>query len=92
MKLEDFVSGKIYVLIFQDKVKIIGRFHFIQFQDSEECKLHFFDYLHYVNGFEVFRSNCVYQVNYDYTLEEIRAATIEEKLLLVKFEIENDCI
>lgn len=92
MRVEDFVIGKIYSIAYGPNKRIIGRYHFIQFQDSDSCGIHFFDYLHYYDNFEVFRLNCVYQINYNYTLEEIRPATTDEKLLLIKFEIENDCI
>ncbi len=81
MELE---QGKIYFIDF-DGVQIVGRF----FLEST-TNYTFYDYLHYWNGYESFKSNKPYCVKHG--IKEIRRATMPEKQNLLRFELEHDCI
>ena len=76
--------GKIYFIDYGGTT-VVGRF-----LKSEITSYHFFDYLHYWNGFEQFHKNKPYCVHTG--IKEIRRASDAEKMNLVRFELEHDCI
>tara|TARA_R110000737_G_scaffold245838_1_gene256366 strand:- start:2530 stop:2784 length:255 start_codon:yes stop_codon:yes gene_type:complete len=76
--------GKIYFLDYEG-VEIVGRF-----LKNETTQYIFFDFLHYWSGYEAFRQNkpyCIYS-----GIKNIRPASDAEKMNLVRFEIEHNCI
>ena len=78
-------QGKIYYLDYGGNTQIIGRF-----KNDETTRYVFFDLLHYWNGFESFRQNEPYCIHNG--IENIRCASDSEKMNLVRFEIEYNCI
>lgn len=78
-------QGKIYYLDYGSNTQIIGRF-----KDSDFMNHNFYDLLHYWNGYESFRKGAQYCVKSG--LENIRPASQSEKMNLIRFEIEHDCI
>ena len=81
---ETFEQGKIYHLDYGG-VEILGRLKEVEFMDYI-----FYDLLHYWNGYESFRYNnerCVKS-----GIKEIRRATQAEKMALIRFELEHNCI
>lgn len=82
IKLE---QGKIYFLSYGGNTQIVGRF-----KEDTMTEYVFYDLLHYWNGFESFRKKtdrCVHT-----GVEEIRPASQSEKMNLIRFELEHDCI
>ena len=77
--------GKIYFLDYGGNTQIVGRF-----LKEDTTQYIFFDLLHYWNGFESFRYNNPYCVRG--WLENMREASKSEKMNLIRFEIENNCI
>lgn len=77
-------NGKIYFIDYGG-TSIIGRFKF-----DGTTNYTFYDYLHYWNGYETFYKNSPYCVRSG--IKEIRAASDSEKMNLVRFEIEHNCI
>lgn len=78
-------QGKIYFISYGGNTQIVGRF-----KESDTTQHIFYDLLHYWNGFESFRQNnpyCVYS-----GIDEIREASKAEKMSLIRFELENNCI
>ena len=77
-------EGKIYHISYGGNTQIVGRF-----KNSDVVNHNFYDLLHYWNGFESFKiaTYCVKS-----GIERIRPASQAEKMTLVRFEIENDCI
>ena len=86
MKAEiEMEQGKIYFVSYGGNTQIIGRF-----KQTDICDHIFYDVLHYWNGFESFRKNsqpCVKN-----GIEEIRPASQSEKMNLIRFELEHNCI
>lgn len=84
LKIEDLEVGKIYHVSFCANTQVLGRFKEVTATDIK-----FFSYLHYWNGYENFYVGgyCVQS-----GIEELRRATQAEKMALVRFEIERDCI
>ena len=76
--------GKIYFLDYGGTT-IIGRF-----LKNETTNYVFFDYLHYWSGYEGFKKNKPYCVHSG--IVDIRPASDAEKMSLVRFEIEHNCI
>jgi len=81
---EELRQGKIYFISYGG-VEILGRF-----DAKNTTDLAFYDYLHYWNGYEKFYKNARTIVRSG--IIEIRPATVPEKMALIRFEIENDCI
>lgn len=77
-------AGKIYFLDYGG-IKIVGRY-----LKDETTQYIFYDLLHYWNGYESFRQNKPYCVHTG--IENIRPASDAEKMNLVRFEIEHNCI
>ena len=78
-------QGKIYHVSYGGNTQVLGRFKESEFMDHI-----FYDLLHYWNGYESFRKDnqrCVKS-----GIEEIRPATQAEKMSLIRFEIEHNCI
>lgn len=79
-------QGKIYFLSYGGNTQIVGRY-----SHDGTTEYHFYDLLHYWNGFESFRQGagcyCVHN-----GISEMRRASKAEIHSLVKHEIENDCI
>lgn len=84
MEQTQMEAGKIYFLDY-DGTQIVGRF-----LSDETTQYIFFDLLHYWNGFESFRMNKPYCVHTG--VKNIRPASDAEKMNLVRFEIEHNCI
>lgn len=78
-------QGKIYFISYGGNTQILGRY-----EKSDICQHFFYDLLHYWNGFESFRYGGQYCVTSG--IEEIRPASQAEKMALVRFEIEHNCI
>lgn len=76
--------GKIYHVSYSPNTQVLYRF-----KEKGTTQLYFFDHLHYWNGFESFNIG-----GYSVTsgIEELRPATQAEKMTLVRFEIEHNCI
>ena len=75
--------GKIYMFDYGG-TQVIGKFL------KENCTQYdLFDCLHYWSGFENFRKN-TYCVKHG--IENIREASDSEKMNLIRFEIEHNCI
>jgi len=81
----ELVQGKIYYLDYGNNTQIIGRY-----RESDACNHFFYDLLHYWNGYESFRKGSQYCVTSG--IEHLRPASHPEKMNLIRFEIENDCI
>lgn len=81
--------GKIYFISFGANTQLV-----VRYKCSDVTNHHFFDSIHYWNGFETYRKSICQQANYCVKsgIEEIRRATLPEKHALIKFEIENNCI
>ncbi len=77
--------GKIYYIDYGSNTQVIGKY-----RDSSTCNHNFYDLLHYWNGYESFRKDAQYCVKSG--IENIRPASQSEKMALIRFEIENDCI
>lgn len=79
--------NKIYFIQYSRNVQLV-----IRFREEQICNYIFFDHLHYWNGFETFHgseqsNHCVKS-----GIEEIREATLPEKHLLLRHEIEHNLI
>lgn len=77
--------GKIYFISYGGSVQLVAKY-----KDSDTCNHNFYDLIHYWNGYETFRYNKEYCIKSGIT--EIREASQAEKMSLVRFEIENNCI
>lgn len=77
--------GKIYFLDYGGNTQIVGRF-----LEDTTTQYIFFDLLHYWNGFETFKKNKPYCVHSG--IENMREASKSEKMNLVRFELEHNCI
>ena len=77
--------GKIYFLDYGGNNQIVGRF-----LEDTTTQYIFFDLLHYWNGFETFKQNKPYCVHIG--IENMREASKSEKMNLVRFELEHNCI
>jgi hypothetical protein len=87
LKLEKLEQGKIYYLDYGTNTQIVGRY-----KHTEGTAHHFYDLLHYWNGYETFRHAspaCVTNIN---GIENLRRASKAEIHNLVKNEIEHGCI
>lgn len=82
LKLE---QGKIYFIAYSSNTQIIGRYK----EDGPTDHI-FYDLIHYWNGYESFRKSVQHCVRSGIT--EIRPASQAEKMSLIRFEIEHDCI
>lgn len=85
MEKPELTQGKIYHISYGGNTQIVGRF-----QEEDCTELIFYDLLHYWNGFESFRKTkqrCVKS-----GIEEIRYASQSEKMNLIRFELEHNCI
>lgn len=80
----ELIQGKIYFIDFEG-VQIVGRFFL-----EGTTNITFYDYLHYWNGYESFKMNKPYCVKSG--IKEIREATKPEKMNLIRFELEHNCI
>ena len=80
----ELIPGKIYFISYGKQTQLV-----VRFKETKTCEHHFFDHLHYWNGSEHFHKNGYGVKN---GIEEIRPATLPEKHLLIRFEIEGDCI
>lgn len=78
-------EGKIYHLSYGGNTQIVGRY-----KQSGACDHHFYDLLHYWNGFETFRQGG--QPCLKSGIDSIRRASKSEIHALIRHEIENDCI
>ena len=78
-------QGKIYYLDYGSNTQIIGRY-----KDTDATQHNFYDLLHYWNGYESFRYNNQYCVKNE--IENIRPASQAEKMSLIRFELEKNCI
>lgn len=87
LKPTDLIPGKIYFISFSINTQLVGRF-----KELETCNIIFFDYLHYWNSYESFRSSPLDAWCVKSGIEELREATLVEKHALIKFELENNCI
>lgn len=81
--LEELKVSRIYCFDFGPNTQVIGRY-----KSKEIPNIIFFDHLHYWNGYESFKQGG-YCVTSGLT---IREASQAEKMNLVRFEIENNCI
>lgn len=77
--------GKIYYLDYGSNNQIVGRY-----LNDDGSQYIFFDLLHYWNGYETFQQNKPYCVRNG--VEDMREASKSEKMNLIRFEIEHDCI
>jgi hypothetical protein len=78
-------QGKIYFVSYGENTQLVFRFK------KDTCtQFYYYDALHYWNGFESFYKNEGYCVHSN--ISELRPATKPEKHLLLRFEIEHDCI
>jgi hypothetical protein len=77
--------GKIYSLDYGGNTQIVGRF-----LEDTTTQYIFFDLLHCWNGFKTFRGKNPYCVHSG--IENIREASKSEKMNLVRFELEHNCI
>ena len=78
-------EGKIYHIAYGEQVQLVARY-----KKEDACNYYLFDYLHYWQGYEKFYHNAAYCCQAGIT--EIREATQAEKMALVRFEIEKNCI
>ncbi len=79
-------EGKMYFINFGGGTQLV-----VRYKNQDACNYFFYDHLHYWNGHENFYKNkCNYCVKSG--IEEIRLATVPEKYLLFRNEIENNCI
>lgn len=78
-------QGKIYFISYGGNTQIVGRFKETKITDH-----FFYDLLHYWNGYESFRKSK--QPCCKTGITEIRPASQAEKMSLIRFELENDCI
>lgn len=78
-------QGKIYFLSYGGNTQVVGRF-----KETKTTEHVFYDVLHYWNGYETFRKSnqpCVKN-----GIEIIREASQSEKMSLIRFELEHNCI
>lgn len=85
MEPNELEQGKIYFISYGGNTQLV-----IRFKDNDITQINYYDALHYWNGFENFYQNNGYCVHSG--IEEIRPATKPEKHLLIRFEIEHNCI
>lgn len=86
MEIKDLLPNKIYSVTWCS-TQIVGRYK--EVKCNATCQHTFYDCLHYWNSHECFYSD---QTVYLSNADEIREASKAEKLMLVKYEIDNSLI
>lgn len=76
--------GKIYFIRFSDYSQLV-----VRYKDEDASTFIFYDYVHYFNEMIKFEKDKKYCYSTKRNIIEIRPATLPEKHVLIRFEIEN---
>lgn len=86
MEIKDLIPNKIYSVTW-GSTQIVGRYKAVHCDAT--CQHTFYDCLHYWNSHESFYSNQTLYLN---NADDIREASLDEKIKLVHYEIDNNLI